>query len=95
VTAFSDERLKTNMRPIEDALELVMQLDGILFTRVTDGVEGIGLRAQQVQKLIPQAVSVHDDGYLSVAYGNLVGLLVEAIKTQQAQIEELKQAIRK
>jgi len=93
VTAFSDERLKENIEVIPDALEKVLSLNGVTFVRKDTGQRGTGLVAQALQKVLPEAVLTNEDGYLSVAYGNTVGLLIEAIKEQQRQIEELKNQI--
>lgn len=90
VTAFSDERLKENIQVIPNALDKVMQLDGVTFTRKKDGSVGTGVVAQQLQKVLPEAVLADKDGILSVAYGNTVGLLIEAMKEQQRQIEILR-----
>ena len=63
---------------------------GVFFNK--DGERGVGVVAQEVQKVIPEAV--FDGGeYLSVAYGNLVGVLVEAVKDLKSQVEELKNAL--
>ena len=55
----------------------------------------MGVIAQEIQKVAPEAVSTDAEGYLSVAYGNLAGLLIEGIKEQQKQIDELKEEITK
>lgn len=89
VTAFSDARLKTNIEPISNAVDKVLSLTGITYTRKDTNAVGTGLIAQDVQKVLPQAVLENEDGYLSVAYGNLVGLLVEAIKELNAKVELL------
>jgi hypothetical protein len=87
VTAYSDERLKSNIKTIEGAVDTVKALRGVTFEK--DGKDGLGVIAQEVQKVLPELV--HESGeYLSVAYGNMVGLLIEAIKEQQKQIDELK-----
>lgn len=88
VTAYSDARLKDNIRTIEKALETVCQLRGVAFTK--DGVPSVGVVAQEVEQFVPEVVIDNIDGFKSVAYGNLVGLLIEAIKQQQHQIDELK-----
>jgi hypothetical protein len=90
VTASSDERLKENVRPITGALDLVQQLAGVIFNRIGQTDDEIGYLAQQVEKILPQVVHTAADGMKSIAYGNIVALLSEAIKEQQAQIEELK-----
>ena len=80
VTAFSDARLKTNVKTVSDALDRVRKLRGVTFTRRDTGSRGIGLIAQELAPIVPEAVMTHDDGHMSVAYGNLVGLLIEAVK---------------
>ena len=87
VTAFSDERLKDNIETIDSALDKVTNMRGVTFDR--DGRRGTGVIAQEMQKVMPEVV--HDEGeYMSVAYGNLVGVLIEAVKELKAEIEELK-----
>jgi hypothetical protein len=86
VTATSDERLKSDIKTIDNALDKVMNMRGVSFTKQAE--KGIGVIAQEVEKIIPEVV--HDGEYKSVAYGNIVGVLIEAIKEQQKQIDELK-----
>lgn len=95
VTAYSDERLKSNIQTLDGSK--VYQMRGVSFTK--DDKEGSGVIAQELQKVAPELVN--DEGeYLSVAYGNLTGYLIEAVKeqnelinNQQAQIDELRQMI--
>jgi hypothetical protein len=92
VTAYSDIRLKEDLEPIPDAIEKVQSLTGYTYTRIDSGQRQTGLVAQEVQKVLPEAVM--DNGeHLSLAYGNMVGLLIEAIKAQQLQIDELRAKI--
>ena len=94
VTAYSDIKLKRDLEVIQDAVSKVKQITGYTYTRKDTGVRQIGLVAQEVQKVLPEAVA--DNGsHLSLAYGNLVGLLVEAIKEQQAQIDKLTSLVMK
>jgi hypothetical protein len=93
----SDERLKHNITPIENAIDKVKSLTGVEFDwkpeyKHAHGYEGhdTGIIAQQVQEVIPSAVRTNDTGFLAVRYEKLIGLLVEGMKEQQAQIEELK-----
>jgi hypothetical protein len=88
VTANSDIKLKENVITIESALEKVLSLRGVEYDRKDSGEHQIGVIAQEVEKIIPEVV--YGDEIKSVAYGNLVGLLIEAIKEQQKEIEELK-----
>jgi hypothetical protein len=92
VIAYSDARVKENVQTVEDALEKVKLLRGVTYTRkdIDDKSEKIGVIAQEVLEVLPQVVSQDDEGQYSVAYGNMVGVLIEAIKEQQKQIDELK-----
>lgn len=93
VTAYSDVRLKTNIETIENPLETVSKLRGVTFTRIDDNSEGVGVIAQEIKEVLPQVVH-EQDGKLSVAYGNIVGVLIEAIKELKQEVDELKQEVR-
>ena len=86
ITAFSDERLKSDIETIDNALDKVMNMRGVSYTKQAE--KGIGVIAQEIEKVLPEVVT--DGEYKSVAYGNIVGVLIEAIKEQQKQIDELK-----
>jgi hypothetical protein len=86
----TDSRLKTDLEVIPDALAKVATLTGYTYTRIDTGARQAGLIAQDVQKVLPEVVSELQDGTLTLAYGNVIGLLVEAIKELKAEIEELK-----
>tara|TARA_R110000803_G_scaffold194565_1_gene257675 strand:+ start:890 stop:2257 length:1368 start_codon:yes stop_codon:yes gene_type:complete len=93
VTAFSDERLKDNIETIPDALDKVCQMRGVTFNRTDfNGEKQMGVIAQEVEKVIPEVVREDDseDKIKSVAYGNMVGVLIEAIKDLKAEVDELK-----
>lgn len=87
VTAYSDIRLKENIAVIQNPVYKVQQLRGVTYTRKDSGEKQTGLIAQELQAVLPEAVVAGE--YLSVAYGNVVGLLVEAIKEQQKTIDAL------
>jgi hypothetical protein len=92
ITAFSDAALKSDIQTISDALQRVTQMRGVFFDK--DGRRGTGVVAQEVQSVIPEAV--HDSGeYLSVAYGNLVGVLIEAVKELATEVKALKDGVTK
>ena len=92
ITAFSDVALKSDIETISDALQRVTQMRGVFFDK--DGRRGTGVIAQEVQKAVPEAV--HDSGeYLSVAYGNLVGVLIEAVKELATEVKALKDGVTK
>ena len=97
VNSTSDIRAKKNIETIEGALEKVSLLRGVTFDWDNDVEErATGVIAQDVEKVLPEAVRDNaETGFKSVAYGNMVGLLVEAIKEQQTQIDELKDKIKK
>jgi hypothetical protein len=93
ITAFSDSRIKTNLIVIPDALNKVLQLNGYTYTRTDEmflGQKQTGLIAQEVLNILPEAVTGTEETGYGVNYGNMVGLLVEAIKELKAEIEELK-----
>ena len=97
-TTISDERLKTNIQPIEAALDKVCQLNGYTFDYIRDNRASAGVIAQEVEAVLPSAIteqegSFHgEDGqtYKAVQYDQLHGLLIEAIKELKAEIEALK-----
>ncbi|MEN7431728.1 pyocin knob domain-containing S74 family peptidase [Chromobacterium sp. TRC.1.1.SA] len=95
VAWFSDRRLKKDIRPITDALSKVCRLNGYTFTRTDTGARQVGLIAQEVRAVQPEAVieAADEDKTLTVAYGNLAGLFVEAMKEQQSHIERLEARI--
>lgn len=96
VTAYSDIRLKDNIKPIDNALEKTLQLNGVTFTRKDQEDKEkrhAGVIAQEVEKVLPEVVSEDNEGIKNVAYGNMVGLLIEAIKDQQKMIEELRKEV--
>ena len=92
VTAFSDERLKSNITTIPDALSKVSEMRGVHYVRDATGKDSSGVIAQEMQKVAPELVLTADDemGTLSVNYGNITGYLIEAIKELKAEIQELK-----
>jgi hypothetical protein len=92
VIAYSDARVKDNVVTIENALDKVTQLRGVSYNRndVEDKTTKIGVIAQEVLEVLPEVVQQDDEGKYSVAYGNMVGLLIESIKELKAEIDELK-----
>lgn len=93
VVAYSDIRLKKDLDQIKDALSKVGQLTGYTFTRRDTGQRHTGLIAQDVQKVLPEAITNMDD-YLTLAYGSLAGLLVEAIKELTDRVVELENKLK-
>jgi hypothetical protein len=90
LTSNSDSRLKTNVSTIENALEKALALRGVMYDRISNGKREMGMIAQEVEAIIPELVVTDENGIKSLAYANTVALLIEAIKEQQQQINELK-----
>lgn len=90
VVAYSDERLKSNIKTL-DGLK-VLKMRGVSFEK--DGKKGSGVIAQELEKVAPELVHNKSE-YKGVAYGNLTGYLIEAIKEQQKQIDRLEEQIKK
>ena len=89
----SDERLKSNIQTITNAVQTVENLRGVSYLR-NDRPE-IGVVAQEVEKILPMLVHEDPEGYKSVAYGNMVGLLIEAVKELSAEVKALKAELNK
>ena len=92
VTAFSDERLKSNITTIPDALSKVTEMRGVHYVRNETGKDSSGVIAQELQKIAPELVLTAEDemGTLSVNYGNITGYLIEAVKELSARVKELE-----
>jgi len=86
----SDATLKTNVETLTGSLDAVKALRGVSFDWIENGNSEVGVIAQEVEEVIPDVVSTNDQGIKSVKYGNLVGVLIEAIKEQQQRIEALE-----
>jgi hypothetical protein len=100
ITAFasSDKRLKDNITPISNPIEKIQKIGGYEFdwNDKQDTYEGhdIGVIAQEIEEVLPELVQTRDNGYKAVKYDKIVALLIEAIKDQQKQIDELKSKIK-
>jgi len=90
VVAFSDRKLKENIQTLDG--KKVLEMRGVSFTRKDTKEQSSGVIAQEMQEVAPELVS-ESQGTLGVSYGNLVGYLIEAVKDQQKQIDELKAMI--
>lgn len=90
----SDATLKENITPIENALDIVNAINGVKFTWKRSQAPGVGVIAQEVSAVLPEVVSTNPSGSLTVSYDSLVAVLIEAVKEQQIQIEELKAKIK-
>ena len=91
--ASSDERLKNNITPITNAIDKVLSISGNTFDwNEKSDYEGndVGVIAQEILEVLPEAVTTRNTGYLAVRYEKLVPLLIEAIKEQQETITNLQ-----
>lgn len=102
----SDQRAKTNIKNLTSSLSKVLQLRGVSFdwnseivpNKASKQKSSVGLIAQEVEKIIPEVVvteRIEDQDLKTVEYANLTSILIEAIKEQQKQIEDLKETVRK
>lgn len=90
ITAYSDENLKYNIETIDGALGKVEGIRGVTWNRKEDDSRATGVVAQELEAVLPEAVHTDAEGMKSVAYGNITGLLIEAVKELSAQVAELK-----
>ena len=91
--SLSDLKLKTNVKQIQNPIETVKKIDGVTFNWKEDNDPSMGVIAQNVEKILPEIVS--GDDVKSVNYSGLIGLLIETVKDQQKQIDELRGLIDK
>ncbi len=94
-TAFSDERLKENIKKIENPLKAIEQLNGVTYDWKANGKSSVGVIAQDVQKVFPELVKEvqpleGDEKRLTVNYDGLIGVLIESVKELQSEVENLK-----
>ena len=87
----SDAKLKKNVQVISDPLDKVIQINGVSFNWIKDNKPSMGVIADEVQKVLPELVS--DSDPKTVNYNGLIGLLIECVKQQQVEIEELKRKV--
>ena len=92
LTQNSDASLKTNIQTISNALEKTLQLRGVEYDRVSTNKHEIGLIAQEVEEIFPELVS-ENNGIKSVAYSNVVSILIESIKELKQEINDLREQI--
>jgi plastocyanin len=90
-TSLSDRTQKTDIEPIQNAIETVKKLEGVKYKwKDSHNKPSIGVIAQDIEKVLPEVVNENPGGLKSVSYGNIVGLLIEAIKEQQVRIEKIE-----
>lgn len=87
---YSDESLKTDVETMDNAVDTIKKLRGVNFTWTKDNTQDFGFIAQEVKNVVPEVVHTDSDGTSGVDYSRLTSILVEAVKEQQQQIDELK-----
>jgi hypothetical protein len=93
---YSERSLKTNIQPMNNALDTVKKMQGVTYDLKNSGKNEVGFIADEMAQVVPEVVSFHADGRAAgLDYGRLTSVLVEAIKAQQAQIEELMSKLNK
>ena len=97
IVAYSDARSKVNIETIPDALEKVNAVRGVTYNKVDDpeGMKYMGVIAQELLEHLPEVVHQGEEGNYSVAYGNVVGVLIEAVKELTAKVEDLESRLGK
>jgi hypothetical protein len=95
IIAYSDARRKKNIQKITDALSKLKSINGYTyeFTETVYDRRNAGVIAQEVQPVFPEVVYDNDDGTLSVAYGNMASLFIEAIKELELRISEIEKKL--
>jgi hypothetical protein len=95
ITENSSIRYKENVETIKYGLDKVLQMRGVTYDKKDNGVRETGVIAEEIYEVLPEVVLKNEEGDIdSVSYGRIVGVLIEAIKEQQKQIEELKSLIK-
>jgi len=100
----SDRRLKENITPIQDALIKLNQIEGVEYdwkplseeeVKTVHGNTGhdVGVIAQEIEKVLPEAVQLRESGYKAVRYEKIIPLLIQAMKEQQDEINNLKEKL--
>ena len=90
MSSTSDENVKTNIVPIADALYIIKNIDGVRYDWKDTGLPSAGLIAQQVEKYMAELVETSSDGFKSLNYNGIIGVLVQAVKELSEEVERLK-----
>jgi hypothetical protein len=89
ISTSSDIRFKTNITTIDNALQKVLAIEGVYFNRLNQDSRQVGVVAQQIEPILPEVV-IDQGEFKTVTYGNIVGLLIEAIKELKKEIDSIK-----
>ena len=95
VNSTSDITMKSNVETLQDVVSLVKQLNGVKFTWKDSNQASIGVIAQELETVLPELVQTNSEGLKTVTYNGLIGVLIEAIKEQQTEIDLIKQSLNK
>lgn len=87
----SDARLKTDVVPIENSLDVINNMNGVSYRMHKDKKNSFGFIAQDVQKIVPEIVETDPNGYMTISYIEIIPFLVESIKQLKQEINKLKQ----
>ena len=93
VVAYSDRRAKENIVTIPNALDKTLKLRGVFYNKIDDETKTrqVGVIAQEMQEILPEAVTYAEDtDEYGVAYGNVVGLLIDSINELKQEVDDLK-----
>jgi hypothetical protein len=90
----SDKRYKKDIIRIENALEKINKLTGVTYKNISSSKRQSGLVAQEVNEVFPEVVNEDSAGYLSLAYGNMMGLIIEGMKELKNEIKEIKEHLK-
>ena len=93
ITGLSDIRYKTNITDISNPLDKLEKLKGVYYNLLNDEKRSIGLIAQEVERIIPEVVYTNTDDTKSIAYGNMIALLIESIKEINLRIKKLEEKL--
>jgi len=93
VNTLSDLTMKSDLVELADPLTMLSQVSGYKFKFTESGKQSVGVIAQDVEKVLPEIVTTNDKGNKSISYNGIVALLIEAVKQQQATIDELKKKL--
>jgi len=87
----SDINLKTNIKTITNPIDKIIKIDGVSFNWKSNNKSSLGVIAQNIEKVLPELVEGNDTK--TVNYNGIIGLLIECVKDQQKQIDDLKQRL--
>ena len=91
----SDANHKTNVKPLDNALELLENIRPVSFEWKDNGQKSYGVIAQELEEILPELVQTNDNGVKSVSYIPIIAMLVDVVKKQQEEINEIKKKLNK